>query len=102
MNGRERDYFELHRLSDDVIYQFDRRTLAEGGIAYQRRDQDLWISYRPGLGWVAYDESSQSVTGRPWNTPPESQPRDYPPEGEWVSKKGAKSYVYELRYVAKV
>jgi hypothetical protein len=96
------EYFELHRLSDDLIYQFDRRTTSDGKIGYQRRDQDLWITYR-GIeeGWVAYDEESNSISGRPWNIAPKLQDNNHPPEGEWVSKKGIKSYVYNLKYVDK-
>ena len=90
-------YFELRRLSDDLVYQFDRRQRPDGQFGYQRRDQDLWIVFKPELGWVAYDEDSQSVTGRPWNVLPKDQ-GDHPPQGEWVSKKGVKSYVYELKY----
>ncbi|MBP9812407.1 hypothetical protein KBC86_03420 [Candidatus Gracilibacteria bacterium] len=92
-------YFELLRQSDDLVYQFDRRIGEDGEIGYKRRDQDLWITYRgEKLGWVAYDEESGEVRGRPWNLYPENQNPDYPPEGEWVSKKGIKSYVYILKY----
>ena len=91
------EHFELRRMSDDLIYQFDRKPMPDGQIGYQRRDQDLWITYRPDWGWVAYDEATQSLTGRLWNILPKDQ-TDHPPEGEWVSKKGVKSYVYELKY----
>jgi hypothetical protein len=91
------DYFELRRLSDDLVYQFDRTPRADGQVAYKRRDQDLWIIFKPELGWVAYDEASQTLMGRSWNVLPKDQ-GDYPPEDEWVSKKGVKSYVYELTY----
>lgn len=93
------EHFELRRMSDDLIYQFDRKHMPDGQIGYQRRDAELWIVFRAGWGWVAYDEDSQSLTGRLWNIPPQDQ-GDHPPEGEWVSKKGAKSYVYELKYCA--
>lgn len=93
-------YFELHRLGDDLVYQFDRKPLADGTSGYQRRDRDLWIIYRGELGWVAYDEESGSVMGRHWNVLPHQQQETHPPEGEWVSKKGAKSYVYELKYLS--
>jgi hypothetical protein len=33
------DYFELHRLSDDLMYQFDRKQSVNGQMGYQRRDQ---------------------------------------------------------------
>jgi hypothetical protein len=34
--------------------------------------------------------------GRPWHVPPQDQSPEFPPEGDWVSKKGSKSYVYSL------
>ena len=92
------EYFELHRLSDDLVYQFDRKERPDGTSGYQRRDQDLWITYHDHLGWVAYDEQTESVMGRPWNVLPQNQNPEFPPEGEWVSKKDVKSYVYELKY----
>jgi hypothetical protein len=94
-------YFELHRSSDGLVYQFDRKLKSNDEIAYRRRDQDLWITYRAELGWVAWDEASQTIMGKPWNVLPNSQIVDHPPEGEWVSKKGAKSYVYQLKYLPK-
>jgi hypothetical protein len=91
-------YFELRRLSDGLVYQFDRALRPDGQIAYKRRDLDLWIVFKSDLGWVAFDEESQILSGRPWSVLPQAQD-DHPPEGEWVSKKGAKSYVYELKYL---
>ena len=93
------NYFELHRLSDNLVYQFDRKELSNGKIAYKRRDQDLWINYKPELGWIAYDEENQELYGRSWNVLPENQHKDHPPEGIWVSRKDIKSYVYELKYI---
>ena len=93
------EYFELHRLSDDLVYQFDRLQRADGSFGYRRRDQDLWITFKPDLGWVAFDEATQSLTGRCWDVLPQHQ-GDHPPPGIWISRKGFKSYVYELRYRA--
>jgi hypothetical protein len=90
--------FELRRQIDDLVYTFVRKHVADGRIAYQRQDQDLWIVYRPDWGWVAWDEETQTCMGRPWETLPEQQ-GDHPPEGVWVSRKGSKSYVYALIYV---
>jgi len=41
------EHFELRRMSDDLIYQFDRKQMPDGQIGYQRRDADLWIVFRP-------------------------------------------------------
>jgi hypothetical protein len=90
--------FELRRLSDELVYSFERKQDSSGRVGYQRTDQDFWIVQKPSLGWVAWDEASQSVMGRPWNVLPEDQ-ADHPPEGDWVSRKGVKSYVYRLIYV---
>jgi len=97
MNDHE--WFELRRQSDELVYLF-RRQVRDGRPAYQRQDQDYWKTYRPGLGWVAWDEASQTCMGRPWDVPPDEQDEDHPPEGVWVSRKGHKSYVYELVYVS--
>jgi hypothetical protein len=88
--------FELRRKSDDLVYSFVRKDRADGQYGFQRADRDLWIIFKGRLGWVAWDEETQAVTGRPWNVLPEDQSDDCPPEGEWVSKKGTRSYVYEL------
>ncbi len=90
--------FELRRQSDDLVYVFVRKTRPDGTTGYQGQDQDLWIEHRPGWGWVAWDPESQSCTGRPWDVLPADQ-GDHPPDGDWVSRKGAKSYVYRLVYV---
>ncbi len=90
--------FSLHRQSDSVVYEFERARRANGSVGYKRKDRDLWIVKSVSLGWVAVDDETGEVTGRPWNVPPHDQ-GDHPPEGDWVSKKGMKSYVYTLRYV---
>ena len=59
----------------------------------------IWIVKKPGLGWVAWDYHSRTVMGRPWNIQFGEQ-GDHPPAGDWVSKKGPKSYLYELVYVS--
>ena len=90
------EQFELRRQSDDLVYRFNRKPRPDGMAGFQRMDQDLWITYRPVLGWVAWDDATQSVMGRPWDTLPAEQSPSEPPEGVWVSRKGAKSYVYDL------
>ena len=47
--------FTLTRLSDDLVYTFDRAAHPRGLTGYKRRDKDLWIVYRPELGWVAFE-----------------------------------------------
>jgi hypothetical protein len=90
--------FELRRQSDDLIYRFARAVDARGETAWLRQDLDVWIRRHHSLGWIALDEASQTCTGRPWDIAPQDQ-GDHPPEGVWVSRKGAKAYVYDLVYV---
>ena len=94
----DRHWFEFRRQSDDLIYTFRCCFNPSGQAAYQRQDGDYWITFRPGLGWVAWDDATQSCMGRPWDVLPDAQ-GDFPPEGVWVSRKGAKSYVYDLVYI---
>ncbi|MBU1304529.1 MAG: hypothetical protein KKF33_03270 [Alphaproteobacteria bacterium] len=93
------EQFELRRQSDDLVYRFNRRSRLDGIAGFQRMDQDLWVTYRPALGWVAWDEATQSVMGRPWEVLPTEQSPDEPPQGVWVSRKGVKSYVYDLVHI---
>lgn len=90
--------FELRRMSDDLVYQFSRQTNARGELGYKRADGDFWIVRHPKHGWVAWDDATGAVMGRPWTLTPDEQ-GTAPPEGEWVSKKGVKSYVYALVYL---
>jgi hypothetical protein len=94
-----RDRFELRRLSDDLVYVFVRSRRPDGSAGYKRADGDHWIVHKPDRGWIAWDEASQSCMGRSWNVLPQQQ-EDFPPEGDWVSRKGSKSYVYALVYVS--
>lgn len=82
--------FTLNRLSDDVTYHFRRD--ARG---FRRTDADHWIIRHPDLGWIARDDQSGAIMGRPWS-PPDPQGHMAPPEGIWVSRKGDKSFVYRL------
>ena len=90
--------FELRRQSDELIYTFIWTIREDNTAGYRRQDGDYWITKKSEWGWVAWDEASQSCTGRPWNVLPQDQ-GDHPPEGLWVSQKGSKSYVYNLVYV---
>ena len=94
------DRFELRRQCDGLIYSFARAKTANGAWGFRRADADLWILYHDQLGWIAADQDdletpAPKVYGRPWDQPP-PHARDLPPQGIWVSRKGAKSYVYDL------
>ncbi|MEO1248728.1 MAG: hypothetical protein AAFW76_02695 [Pseudomonadota bacterium] len=87
--------FELRRQADSLIYRFELKTDAQGREGYKRTDGDYWIIKHPKFGWVAGKWDSEEIFGRPWNTLPADQ-GPYPPEGIWVSRKGSRSYVYDL------
>ena len=83
--------FELRRKIDGLVYRFDRRPDGQ----FKRADGDHFIHRHPKQGWIAGEAGSDEVYGRPWHVLPVDQ-NDAPPEGTWVSRKGNKSYVYEL------
>ena len=81
-----------------MVYRFARSIDRRGEPAWRRQDLDVWIRRDAELGWIAWDEESQACTGRPWDVLAKDQ-GDHPPEGVWVSRKGPKSYVYDLVYL---
>ena len=87
--------FELRRRLDGLVYRFHRDTGPDGQPAYRREDADLWIVRSDAWGWIAVLPEDGAIAGRPWETLPHEQ-GDAPPEGVWVSRKGDKSYVYDL------
>ena len=62
---------------------------------YIRKDGQR-IKWDDEFGWSARDEKSGALLTVAWGIPPASQ-KDNPPEGTWVSRKGAEAYVYELK-----
>ncbi len=94
MKNRER--LELHRQSDGLIHYFNRQKRDDGTYGYRRRDLDVWMIKSPKHGWVVVSPDNE-ISGKPWSTPSD-EPSEFPPEGDWVSKKGSKSYVYSLIY----
>lgn len=90
--------FELRRRADGLVYRFHRQIGEDGQPAYKREDKDHWIIRSERLGWVSVMPEDGTIAGRVWEVAPEDQD-DAPPEGIWVSRKGRKSYVYDLVYV---
>ncbi len=90
---------EMRRLSDGAIYIFLRAPDEHGMRRYRRADKNIWMRRHPDFGWVVWDADEDCLMGRPW-TAPLSQQGDTPPEGDWVSRKGANSFVYRLAFVA--
>lgn len=89
------DTFELRRQSDPVVYRFERQTDDKVRVGFKRTDGDYWIVYHKRHGWIAGSWDTNDVFGRPWNLS-NRQSDHAPPEGVWVSRKGPKSYVYDL------
>jgi hypothetical protein len=88
---------EFRRRIDTVRYHFSSAGTVDGHATWKRDDLDLWVVRRADQGWVVVD-ASDLVLSRPWNVLPSSQ-GDLPPEGEWVSKKADRSYVYDVVFV---
>lgn len=89
-------HFTLTRHLDGLTYHFEALSEVHGKPAYQRADADLWIHWHPAWGWVAMGEDGDP-SGQSFSTPRSLQ-NGRPPQGLWVSRKGAKSYVYDLRW----
>lgn len=84
--------FELRRRSDGLVYRFER----DGAEVFRRTDRPCMTIQRDAdLGWVALDPDTGALAGRVWDVPAAAQ-GVCPPEGRWVSCKGARSYVYDL------
>lgn len=85
--------FTLKRHSDGYVYTFDR----VGRHSYVRRDNpEMRIDWEGPWGWLARLPKSGVVAGRPWEILPQHQRETAPPEGIWISRKGGRSYVYDL------
>ncbi len=90
---------EMHRLSDGAVYRFlPQPPNAHGHQRYKRADKNVWIVFDADYGWIVWDEEGQALMARPWEAPLKDQGAA-PPEGVWVSRKGANSFVYRLVFV---
>lgn len=88
------DGVEFRRRGDAFTYRFEPAAPREGRPAWKRVDLDLWLAWVSPRGWCVVDAAGV-CNSRPWGLEPADQRGD-PPEGEWISKKGDKSYVYDL------
>ncbi|MEM8592476.1 MAG: hypothetical protein AAGF13_08095 [Pseudomonadota bacterium] len=87
--------FELRRACDGLVYRFKR--CADG--TFVREDNARMVIMRdPNWGWIAVEPDGGGVAGLSFAVATRLQ-GDAPPEGAWVSRKSAKSYVYELVHV---
>lgn len=90
--------FEFKRRIDGAVYRFHPCKPINGQIAWKREDIDLWITRVERFGWVCID-SNKIIYGIPWCVELDKM-GELPPAGEWISKKGDKSYVYDVTYIA--
>jgi hypothetical protein len=87
---------QMRRYSDGAVYRFLPAPAGEDGFArYKRADKDVWILRDPDFGWIIRDNSDGSLMSRPWEVAIKDQGAT-PPSCDWVSRKGANSYVYRL------
>ncbi|MEM5476695.1 hypothetical protein [Pacificibacter sp. AS14] len=96
--GTQTVAFELRRRIDDLVYRFAKATDPMGRVGFKRSDGDYWIIWHEKLRWIAGAWDDAEVLGRPWDQLAKQSDAS-PPEGVWVSRKGSKSYVYDLVYV---
>jgi hypothetical protein len=92
-----RDCIEMRRLSDGAVYRF-LRVEADGAPVWRRADKDIVIIRDARFGWVVWDREAEALMGRPWDVP-QAEQGEAPPQGDWVSRRGANSFVYTLVYV---
>lgn len=89
-----RPSFEFRRRIDTVVYVFRPSEPIDGRPAWKRIDIDLWVTQVDGFGWACID-SERTICGIPWGLTLDKM-GELPPAGEWISKKGDKSYVYDV------
>ncbi|KAJ3328177.1 hypothetical protein HDU93_001586 [Gonapodya sp. JEL0774] len=92
--------FTFTRLIDGLTYHFTQTsqplsphssssTAGALGARYERDDGHVQVLKDLQKGWVAVEAGTGEVTGKPWEwTLASVAQTEYPPEGEWISKKG--------------
>jgi hypothetical protein len=88
---------EFHRCLDGIVYTYEPAGLRNHRPCWRRVDLALHLHWTDRSGWIISDEAGV-VLSRPWDFERDEQ-GPLPPEGIWVSRKNAKSYVYEHRHV---
>ncbi len=88
---------ELHRCIDDLFYKYESSGFRNRRPCWRRTDLELYLHCSARSGWVISDEEGL-VLGLSWDLGKDEQGL-LPPEGIWVSRKGQKSYVYELKHI---
>jgi len=84
--------FEFRRTTDPTVYHFHPDGQYNDRPKWKRQDKDLWCLF-DGAGWVVTDDLGTRLG---WPRDETSSLAANPPTGIWTSKKGDKSYEYEL------
>ncbi|QIS16115.1 hypothetical protein [Nocardia arthritidis] len=80
------------RRTDGLTYEFVDDGTAHGYPSYKRIDLDLWCERLPEFGWVLRTADGV-IAARPFD---DAGHGALPPGGAWVSRKGDRSYVYDV------
>ena len=88
--------FIFQRRIDGVTYHYEPCETKGSHSLWKRVDKELWVTYLPELGWACVDRD-KNILGLPWAISIDKQ-HSLPPAGTWVSRKGDKSYVYDVIY----
>jgi hypothetical protein len=89
--------FEFRRRIDLRTYRFYPCEPINGQPTWKREDADLWVTKIEGLGWVCIDKEG-NICGTPQYTDFNEMEKS-PSPSVWISKKGDKSYTYDLIYI---
>jgi hypothetical protein len=88
---------EFRRRGDLLTYRYHPCKSANRFPSWKREDGDVWLVRHEALGWIGASAEGE-VLCIPWAVPVDTQ-GPAPPSGIWVSRKAAKSYVYDLVYL---
>ncbi len=89
---------EMRRYADGAVYRFETQPAGDDGLPrFRRADKDIWILRDEKFGWIVWDGEEKALMGRPWDVAVCDQ-GETPPACDWVSRKGAKSFVYRLAF----
>lgn len=102
MTANVSEHLVFHRQSDALVYRFKVSSQAtnDGHIWIREDKASIVVQWTDKWGWIVASIQAPDepiLLSLSWNIHKDDQ-GDRPPEGEWVSKMGDKSYVYRLNY----
>jgi len=96
-NSTKLPSFEFRRRNDTTVYRYHPCESMNGFPAWKRENIELYVTKLDGFGWVCVDKTN-TIHAIAWGISV-NQISALPTAGEWVSKKGDKSYVYDVVYI---